>query len=256
MKRAHLLLAFALIGGHSSTFAASTEVEALLEKARARLGGDTALEAVRSVHFYGTIELSETPGAANTPMKSAVEIIFQKPTQHRLVVTSEKSIDTTALDGYFAWRRIEPAATGARPQTILLNKEQIKRLRANTWENLFFFRGIEGRGGELLDGGETERDGVKCRKLSFRYGPGIDFVRYFEVATGRLVLTETQPVGIVREEGDLLAGGVRFPKKLVTTVPAGPDGGARVITLVFDRIALNETFPASVFEEPLFSARR
>jgi len=255
MKRLIPILT-ALTVWSTSLLASTPEADAILAKARAHLGGDAALDAVNSIHYFGSIEMTETPASPTNPGKSSIEIIFQKPVQHRLVVSSEKSVDITGLDNYFGWRRVEPAAAGARVQNVGLGKEQIKRLRANTWENLYFWRGIEQHGGEIVDKGETELDGVKCRKLVMSYGPGIEFVRYFDIATGRLLLTETFPVGAIREEGEIMVAGVRFPKKLIATGTAAADGKTRVITITFDRIALNETFPASTFEQPLISGPR
>lgn len=254
MKRLILILS-ALTAWSTSLLASTPEADALLAKARAYLGGAAALDAVNSIHFFGGIEMVETPAGPSNPGKSSIEIIFQKPCQHRLVVSSEKSVDITGLDNYFAWRRVEPAS-GARVQNIPMGKEQTKRLRANTWENLYFWRGVQQHGGEIIDRGETEIDGIKCRKLAMNYGPGIEFIRSFEIATGRLVLTETFPVGIIREEGEKIVAGVRFPQRLIATSASGPDGKTRVITITFDRIALNETFPASTFEQPLLSGPR
>ena len=252
MKRLLLILT-AFSAWSVSLLALPSEAEAVIAKARAYLGGDAVLESVKSIHFFGSIEMTETPAGATNPGKSSIEIIFQKPCHHRLVVSSEKSVDITGLDDYFAWRRVEPA-DGTRPRSSALGKEQTKRLRANTWENLNFYRGVEQRGGTIIDRGETEIDGIKCRQLVFAYGSGIEFARYFDVATGRLVLTETMPVGSIREEGEIIVAGVRFPQKLVATGTAGTDGKTRVITITFDRIALNETFPASTFEQPLPTA--
>jgi hypothetical protein len=254
MKRLLSLLTAALIAGSASLSAITPEAEAIIVKARAHLGGDAALDSVNSIHFFGSIEMTETPGGASSSGKSSIEIIFQKPCQHRLVVTSAKSTDITGLDDYFAWRRVEPGA-GGRVQTVAMGKDQTKRLRANTWENLSFFRGIEQRGGEVLDQGEAEIEGIKCRKLVFSYGAGIEFIRYFDIATGRLVLTETLPVGRIREEGEMVVSGVRFPQKLIATGTPVADGKIRVITITFDRIAINETFPASTFEQPIGSAK-
>ncbi|MGC4074518.1 MAG: hypothetical protein QM760_18870 [Nibricoccus sp.] len=254
MKRLILILtAFSVWS--TSLLASTPEAAALLSKARAYLGGDAALDAINSVHFFGSIEMTETPAGPANSGRSNIEIIFQKPCQHRLVVSSEKSVDITGLDNYFGWRRVEPAG-GARVQNIPMGKDQTKRLRANTWENLYFWRDVEQHGGEIIDKGETVLDGVKCRKLVVSYGPGIEYVRYFDTATGHLVLTETLPVGRIREEGEIVVAGVRFPQKLIATSMPATDGKTRVITITFDRIAVNETFPASTFELPLLSGPR
>ncbi|MCU0794263.1 MAG: hypothetical protein MUE42_15780 [Opitutaceae bacterium] len=248
MKRLLTCIAASLLLLACPLQAASPEAEAVIAKARAHLGGDAALDAVRSIRYSGSIEMTETPAA--TPARSRIEIIFQKPCQHRLVITSDKTTDITGLDDYLAWRRIVPL-DGGRAQTIGMGADATQRLRANTWENLSFFRGIEQRGGEIVDQGEAEIDGIRCRKLVFSYGSGIEFIRYIDLATGRLVLTETLPVGRIREEGEIVISGLRFPKKLIATGPASADGRSRVITITFDRIVLNETFPASTFEQPV-----
>ena len=249
MKRLILFLA-ALVLWSASLPASTPEADAAIARARAWLGGDAALDAITSIHYFGSIEIAETPAAAAPAAKTSVEIIFQKPCQHRLVVTTDKAIDITGLDDYIGWRRVEPAGEG-RVQKSVMGKEQIKRLRANTWENLYFWRGIERHGGTVLDQGDAVIDGVACRKLVMDYGSGIQFIRYFDNATGRLVLTETAPAGTIREEGEILVAGVRFAKKIIRTAPPGPDGKTRVVTITFDRIALNETFPPGTFEQPL-----
>ncbi len=248
MKRLHTLIVSSLLAGALALQAATPEAESVIAKARAHLGGDAALDAISSIRYSGSIEMTETPTA--TPARSSIEIIFQKPCQHRLVITSDKTTDITGLDDYLAWRRVVPRGEG-RVQTLGMGADATQRLRANTWENLSFFRGIEQRGGQILDQGEAEIDGVRCRKLVFSYGSGIEFVRYIDLATGRLVLTETLPVGRIREEGEIVVSGLRFPKKLIATGPASADGRTRVITITFDRIVLNETFPASTFEQPV-----
>ena len=89
--------------------------------------------------------------------------------------------------------------------------------------------------------------------LSAEAEPGISFTRYFDAGTGRLILTETDRGDRIREEGEIVAGGVRFPQK-VTSVSAGTDAtgkptGVRTV-ITFDRITVNETVPDSTFEVP------
>ena len=249
MKKITFLFA-AFLASHVCALAASPAVEAILAKARARLGGDRALDRITSIHYSGTIEQMEDAPDAK-PAVSSIDILFQKPAQHRLTVSSDKSVDVTALDGYSAWRRTQEPDGLKRVRLMALDKEQLKRLRANTWENLYFYRGIAEHGGEIVDRGPVEVDGLKCHKIAFNYGPGIEFVRIFEIETGRLVLTETLPVGTIREEGEMIVEGVRFPKKLVAAATTPSTGKKRVVTINFDRIVLNEAIPASSFEQPM-----
>lgn len=251
-----------LLATFSALASARGDAAAVIAKARAYLGSDAALDAVNSVHYTGSlVTIDDTPEGPK-PVESVVEIIFQKPYQQRIVATSEKKVgdvveqrvEITALDNYDGWHRLQDGKDASRWRMDLLLKDQIKALRANTWENLAFYRGLELHGGKVDDLGETNVSGVACEKLAFRHESGIVFFRYFDQATGRLMLTETEQGGSIREEGEIMADGIRFPKRVVTTTKQ-VDGKERSITVNFDKVAVNETFPSSLFAVPSFLAR-
>lgn len=221
---------------------------AILAKARAFLGSESALEAVKSVHFTGTLVTSD-PANPKQDSQAKIDIIFQKPDQQRITASSDKLIEITALDGYEAWQRFQDAKEEAKWQQTILGSEQIKRLRANTWQNLSFYRGIERAGGTVEDQGPATIDGIACQKIAFIHAPGIVFTRFFELATGRLVHTETDGGNsTMRESGELRVNGVRFPKSVVQTTKS--NGVTRTATITFDTVTVNETFPASLFALP------
>ncbi len=219
---------------------AADSVAQVIARARAFLGTESALNSVTTIHFTGTLE-----AGANTRLP--VDIIFQKPFQQRITLIGPKVTKVTALDGYDAWEKSTIPANPSQWQVTLLDANQVKRLRANTWENLNFFAGIEKKGGTMQLGGDATVDGVSCVKLSFVHSDNIVFVRYFEKATGRLIKTETETGTEIREEGELIVQGVRFPKKVVNKAPNGP-----ATTIVFDRIELNTAIPAGEFMVPTF----
>ena len=236
------------------SLAASVRAEpATLAQARAFLGTETALDAVKSVHFTGVLVTAD-PADAAKQTRAAVEIVFQKNAQQRITLTYDKAVEQTALDGYDAWQRQQDAADPGKWRQTLLSVDQIKRLRANTYENLAFFRGIERIGGRVEDLGPATIDGIACQKIAFIHSPTIVFTRYFDVATGRLVLTETEAGGSIREQGEMTVDGVRFPKSIVT-VTKDPDQKPRTVTITFDTIKVNESFPADFFAVPALSAR-
>ena len=221
---------------------------AIIAKARAYVGSEAALAGVNSVQYVGTLV---APDQAD-PTKQArtkIEIVFQRPEHQRITSTSEKVIETTALDGYEAWMRVQDAKDPTKWRQTLLGADQVKRLRANTWENLAFFRGIEGVGGRIEDQGAKTIDGVSCQKLAFIHAPNIIFYRYFDTATGRLVLTETEAGGTIREEGEVQVNGIRFPKSIVTT-SKNAKGEAQTVTINFDTVKVNEKFPNEQFRVP------
>lgn len=225
---------------------------AIIAKARAFLGTDAALDAVNSLHFTGTLVV--TSGETNAQTPTAMELIFQKPYQQRVQATSAKMIEVTALDGYDGWRRLNDPADSSKWQQSLLGADPIKRLRANTWENLGFFRGIESVGGRVEDQGPVTFEGTACQKIAFIHAPTIIFYRYFEIATGRLVYTETENGSSIRESGELRVNGIRFPKSMTNTTKLA-DGNTRTYTITFDKITVNETFPPSTFAIPALSAK-
>ena len=226
----------------------AAEEPEIIAKARAFLGNDEALNAVNSVRYEGWL-IAPDPANPGKETKSAMEIIFQRPDRQRISVRSEKMVEVTGLDGYEAWQRVHDPADPTKWRQTLLGPDQIKRLRANTWENLSYFRGVESRGGRIEDQGAAEVEGVACRKIAFSHGAGIVFIRYFEVATGRLLLTETEGGGRIREQGSTLVGGIRFPGSIVT-LTRNAKGEETKVTISFEKITVNQPLPAAEFAVP------
>lgn len=236
-----------------SLSAASPAIEKVISRARATVGTEAALNNLRSIHYTGSLTTTAIDDKnAVVPVKAGIEILFQRPYRQRIVATSENKIEITALDDFEAWQREQDPGDSSRWRMTLLPIEQVKRLRANTWENLSFFRGIEERRGRVEDLGTVSVDGKPARKLAFRHDDDIVFTRYFDEASGRLVLTETENGVTIREEGEQQIAGIRFPKKIISTTKL-PDGSERVVTIVFDKITVNETFADSLFTVPMTS---
>ena len=216
----------------------------IIAKARAYLGSEAALNAIKSVHFTGNVK-TEGQSAGN----ATIEIIAQKPDQQRVVATTEKGVETTAVDGYEGWQRFQGTATPKHQPPVVLKPDAVKRLRAQAWENLSYFRGLEQQGGRIEDQGPATMEGVNCQKIAFIHAPNIVFVRYFDVATGRLVRTDTDDGGMTREEGERIVAGVRFPTSMHMVIK-GQKGTTQAVTITLDTIKVNETFPDAVFRMP------
>jgi outer membrane lipoprotein-sorting protein len=246
--RRHLWTIYALLA--FAGVAANAAEPPIIAKARAFLGSETALNNVKSIHYSGTL-LAPDPKDATKQTRVAMEIIFQKPEQQRITITSDKEIETTALDGYEGWLRKQDATDPSKWRLTLLGTEQIKRMRANMWENLSFFRGLEKFGGRVEDQGTQTIDGVTCQKVAFIHGPNIIFYRYFDVATGKLIFTETEAGGTIREQGEMIVDGIRFPRSIITASGAkDAKGQPPSVTINFDKITVNETIPPKEFAVP------
>lgn len=240
------------VGLGASGMKAQTAAE-IIAKARAYLGSSAKLDAIRSVHFVGTMETQRLTADGPEPVKSSIEIIFQKPFQQRTTRTSATQIETTGLDDLEGWQRVQDVKNQSRWRLTLLAPDLVKRLRANTWENLNFFRGLEQQDGQVEVLGPATVDGVHTVKVAFIHEPGIVFYRYFDKNTGRLVLTETGQGGKIKEEGDIMVDGLRFPRKVITTTRVRDAQGRVVdntVVVTFTKITLNEKFPDSVFAVP------
>lgn len=231
----------------ATTLGMHAEEPGIIAKARARLASDAILDGVTSIHYVGRL-VTEDPANPGQPLRQAIEIYLQKPAQQRIVITSDDTIEISALDGYDAWRRTIDAKNPDRWQQSQMGSEQVKQLRADVWENLSFYRGIERVGGRVEDEGPAVIDGVSCRKVAFYHDDDLVYLRYFDEASGRLVYTGTEENNF-REEGEIQAGGIRFPKAIVISQTA--DGHPSKRTITFDQITVNESFPASLFAVPL-----
>ncbi len=226
---------------------------AIIAKARAHIASEAVLNGLKTVHFIGTLSAPDPSDSAKM-VTMQMDIVFQRPMQQRVTTVSAKGTDHTALDGYDAWQRFEDKTDAAKSRQVILPVDQVKRLRANTWENVAFFRGIESVGGRLEDQGPAKIDGIACQKIAFIHAPNIVFVRYFDLATGRLVQTETESGGRIREEGEVIVSGFRFPRVL-TTESKDAKGVWQKVTITFDKVTVNETFGANHFAVPGYGAK-
>jgi len=225
---------------------------AIVAQARAYLGPEGALAGIQTLHFTGKY-VQTNPDFPNDRTKDTsrtVDIFFEKPWRERIVVRAAGKVLETALDGYDGWQRATDPADPTATRLVLLGAEVTENLRADTWENLYFFRGLTAVGGRVEDDGAATVDGVACDKVAFIHSPSIIYYRYFDQATGRLVVTETAAGVTIRETGEILAGGIRFPGVIITRQKT-QGGKEAVSTYSFDKIAVNEALPDSYFSVPL-----
>ncbi len=222
---------------------ADDTIAQVITKARARIGTEAALAKVTAVRYQGAIAIA---GSNDLPI--SLDVIFQSPYRMLQRVTSAKGTEVLALDGYEGWAM----SLGPKSELIRggnLSADAIARHRASVWENLSFFSGIELVNGSIEDGGTVTLDGQPARKLVFRHGTRAWYARWFDPATGRLIQSETEDGTIIREEGELLAADLRFPKKLINS--ARKDGKLEVVsTIVFDKVILNDLLPDKAFAPP------
>jgi hypothetical protein len=220
---------------------------AVIGLARAYLGPDSTLDAIQSIHFVGTLDRVDPDHPEQGKFHTTLDMVFSKPWQQRQVVRASKVNETTVLDGYDAWDRLQDNVDTTKFRLRWLSAPEIRSLRANTWENLYFFRGIED-GASIVDQGPVTADGVACERVDFIHGPSDVFERFFDRDTGRLVLS-IRNGETIRESGEIRVDDIRFPKT-ITSVIKTASGKDLVSTVTFDRIALNEPLARDLFAAP------
>lgn len=220
----------------------------IIAKARAYIGTEATLAGLTSVRFIATLKIADPADPAKTKLVP-LDAVFEKPDRQLLKMTIDDRTEITGLDGYESWQMIQTGAAAKQRRLTILPPARTRRLLAETWENLYYYRGLEQRGGKAEDLGQHTIDGVNCQKIAFVHGANVVFTRYFDVATGRLVLTETEDGRRIREEGEMTVQGLRFPR-VVTTQSKDAKGAPQTIVLTIERVDLNHPSPPRYFAVP------
>lgn len=220
-------------------------VDEIVTMARDYLGGDEKLASIQTITYRGEFENTTN---LNT---GEINIFLEKPLRQRMEVIDGEFSEITAIDDYDGWKQRKNRGNAADWAFVVLPVGELKRMRANTWENLNFFRGIEKLRGEVIHKGKTRKDGRDAYLLLFRYDDEVFYERYFDVATGELIATVNDQGIEIREMGEMRINGIRFPEKVVTLYE-----GEVINTVTFTEILINENLSDSLFEMPVLGVAR
>lgn len=254
MTHSRLLLALAALLSLFVPVVQAASADEVVAQARRYLGKERDLEAIRSIHYKGTIEVCDAAGAVLPDASGTIELIVQRPAQQLNVRTSARLRDTVGLDDFSGWQRVEPLDQAGKARTTILRRPELWRLQAVTAENLYFYRGHERRGGRIELRGESTIDGHAAVAVAFIHPHDIVFLRYFDKKTGRLLMTDDPVGGEVHEEGEMVVSGIRFPRRMRSSGKTA-EGKGYSVTINFTAITVNETFPAERFAVPMFEAK-
>ncbi len=235
--RTSILLISGLICSPLSVTADDPEAEAILAKARQRLGSEAKLNGVHSLRFSGTI--TTVKGKSNT-----IEIVLKKPYKQRQVFVGDKLVREIGLNDYVAWTRVYNKNTPKLYNLMLHTAEALRRIRASTYENLYFFFPYSNRWRKVEYLDRNVYDGLMVHRVKVSYG-NVYYLRYIEESTGQLVLTEVETGERIVEGGEMFAGGIRFPRTLTTF-----RDGNEVHRIAFDEIQVNPVLDDSLFNLP------
>lgn len=223
----------------------AADLEGVITKARRFVGKERDLEAVRTLTYRGTIEI-----AGATTVSGTLELCLMKPDCQLSVRVLGDRRDTDGYDGNEGWVKTESVSKPALSTIDIISLKQLKRLRANVIENLWFYRGLEQFGGRVELRGETNFDGHEAVRVAFIHPGDFVFVRVFGKADGRLLATEGPEGELIREEGEMEVAGLRFPKRLRSTGKMA-DGAEVTVTIDFTEIKVNEPMTRAMFAVPV-----
>ncbi|MEM9226953.1 MAG: hypothetical protein AAGA45_03205 [Verrucomicrobiota bacterium] len=235
-----LFLAATIVLAAAPLYAQS--VEDIITKARARLGPEDVLNNVETVQFIG--EAINAEGEVT----DTVLLQFKKPNMQRLTVESDSFKRITATNGFEGYTEVvdkyEPLGGGV----IVHDVDRVRRLIANSLENLYFFRGpYELRGASVTDEGMKSIDGEPCHVIRYSYPGNYHYLRRFNAKSGRVVSTINITTDFETvEEGVIEADGIIFPEQIITY----DDEGDIIRTVKFSEVIVNDPLDDSLFDFP------
>ena len=219
----------------------AAEVDSVISNARAELGSEAALESVQALHYKGEVI------GPDDKVLGKLELYFKKPYLQRLEFETDVSREITAVSPYDGYMQLIDLTGQDRGGIRVLGAAEVKRLMANSLENLFFFKGpaTQRRGETSLVGTETY-EGKRAHRVRFSYSSGLLYERLFDAETGKLLATESDE-GAVRliEKASVVVDGIKFPKEVWTY-----ENGELVRKVLFSEIIVNPNLPDSLFDFP------
>ncbi len=224
---------------------AATPAETLATKARAALGDEASLSAVKALR----IELS----AADTEGKTLGTVIseYKAPMKQREIdYTFPKLEVITAIDGREGHRVIHRLDMNERKLHILPS-EEVNARRDFVTANLYLLATPNAERGSVAINGTETVDGVACDALDYQYKSGITVRRLLEKSTGRLVATRINQRGktgdLMVNVGEQKVAGINYPKTIVIR----DESGKILRTLTVNKVEVNPEIPDNGFVTPL-----
>ncbi|MDQ8193721.1 hypothetical protein QEH59_04760 [Coraliomargarita sp. SDUM461004] len=211
----------------------------VINRARATIGNDAALDGLVTMELVGSLE------PANTNMPSAtLLIVARKPLSQRLEIKVDDIVETTILDGNRGCIIRSNLNAEASQMRDLIGPE-LERVTYSTRQFFNFYRPDFSNGEKVsLVGTETYRD-TRCYKLLYEYPGGPKTVRYFSVAEDTLVSTITEngveSIGV----GSQTVGGIKFPKAIEYY-----ESGRKLHTIFLHEIKVNKPLTVGIFDIP------
>lgn len=219
--------------------AQSVGVSDVIDRARATIGSEAALDALVTLEFVGRLE----PDDPEMPSATLL-IIARKPLSQRLEVKVDDIVETTILDGNRGCI-IRSNLNAEASQMRDLTEPELKRVIYSTRQFFNFYRPDFKNGEKVsLVGTETYRN-TRCHKLLYEYPNGLKTYRYFSVADDTLVSTISENGLESVGNGSQTVEGITFPERIEYY-----EGDRKLHTIVLDAVEVNKPLTAGIFNIP------
>lgn len=241
MKRKSLaiILLSTLLTVAASLHAQAVDAGEVIDRARATIGADDALDGMVTLQLIGRLE------PADPEMPSAtLLIVARKPASQRLEIKVDDIVETTILNGKKGCIVRSNLSADASQMRDLVGPEK-ERVLYSTRQFFNFYRPDFKNGEKVrLEGIENHR-GRRAYKLLYQYPGGLETIRYFSVVDDTLVATITEngveSIGV----GSMTVGGIKFPERIEYY-----EGERKLHTIVLSEIKVNEPLRSGIFEIP------
>jgi hypothetical protein len=219
--------------------AQETEPKAIIDRARATVGTESALDNLVTLRLVGRLE------PADRKMPSAtLLIVARKPCSQRMEIRVDDLVETTILKGKRACI-IRSNLNAEASQMRELTGPELERIRYSTRQFFKYFRPDHRRGEKVSLVGIEPRHGKRCYKLSYRYPDGLETIRFFSLEDDQLVSTITgngvESIGV----GSRVVEGIKFPERIEYH-----EDDRKLHTIIFEEIYVNQPLAAGIFDIP------
>lgn len=219
--------------------AQETDPKVIIDRARATVGTESALENLVTLRLVGRLE----PADRKMP-SAAILIVARKPCSQRMEIRVDDIVETTILKGKKACI-IRSNLDAEASQMRELTGPELERIRYSTRQFFKYFRPDHRRGEKVTLAGIERRHGKRCYKLSYRYPDGLETIRFFSLEDDQLIATITgngvESIG----KGTRVVEGIKFPEKMEYH-----ENDRKLHTVVFEEIYANQPLTAGIFDIP------
>mgnify|MGYP000238775488 CR=1 FL=1 len=234
-----LVLSICLLALASPMLAQTVNVADVINRARATLGTEAALDGLVTLQISGRLD----PNGTNVPEATLV-IIARKPSSQRMEIRIDDIVETHILNGEEACI-IRSNLQAEASQMRKLSPKERARVVFTTRQFFSFYRPDFKNGERVTYEGVEQRRDIRCHKLRYAYPDGLTTTRFFSVNEDKLVSTITENELESVAVGVQNIGGIRFPVAIEYY-----EDGVKLHTVILSSIKTNKPLKEGIFDIP------